>query len=607
MLKVPDNVIAEVRDRIDLFELIGAYVNLKRSGRNFLGLCPFHQEKTPSFNVSPDRGIYHCFGCGVTGDAYRFLMEHDHLSFPEALRDLAGRAGIDLAPYERRGGDPGAADDFDLLYRAHAIAVRLYRDLLRGKEGEAARREIERRGLSREVVAEYRLGASADAWDRLLKVAGQEGIRPSVLERAGLAARRDTGPGHYDRFRKRLMFPIETLGSKVVGFGGRVLGEGEPKYLNSPESPLFRKRKVLYGFPQAQAEIRANRRAILVEGYTDVLALANVGIRGAIASLGTAFTSKHAAFLARSCDQVTVVFDGDEAGQKAVVASCGPLLGAGLETRLAKMPPGEDPDSLVRREGADAFRERLADASGVLGTLLGDEGYERGAAQERAVRRVLEALAPIEEPLRRRVYLEELAGRTGLPIALLEEQLAAVRGKEADTRRRIAERETQSAPAPARVLAGTSGGKLPALEKDFIAILLHHEELGGKMISDFGPEHFDHATTKRVVEEARRIRETGGSPSAGTLLEAFRGDERTRAFLGKLSVADQYAGEIERRAEDCRNRLELRFLEREMEAVMLEMRKAKARGEEDRVREFGQRKLEIRRNMEALSAPKETL
>jgi DNA primase len=377
MLKVPDNVIAEVRDGVDLFELIGAYVNLKRSGRNFLGLCPFHQEKTPSFNVSPDRGIYHCFGCGVTGDAYRFLMEHDHLSFPEALRDLAGRAGIDLAPYERRGGDPGAADDFDLLYRAHAIAVRLYRDLLRGKEGEAARREIERRGLSREVVAEYRLGASADAWDRLLKVAGQEGIRPSVLERAGLAARRDTGPGHYDRFRKRLMFPIETLGSKVVGFGGRVLGEGEPKYLNSPESPLFRKRKVLYGFPQAQAEIRANRRAILVEGYTDVLALANVGIRGAIASLGTAFTSKHAAFLARSCDQVTVVFDGDEAGQKAVVASCGPLLGAGLETRLAKMPPGEDPDSLVRREGADAFRERLADASGVLGTLLGDEGYAR--------------------------------------------------------------------------------------------------------------------------------------------------------------------------------------------------------------------------------------
>jgi DNA primase len=606
MLKVPDNVIAEIRDRVDMVELIGGYVNLKRSGRNFLGLCPFHQEKTPSFNVNPERHIYHCFGCGVTGDAYRFLMEHDHLSFPEALRDLAGRVGIDLAPYERRGGEI-SGDDFDQLYRAHAIAVRLYRKLLTEKEGTAARAEIERRGLSEEIVAEYRVGASANAWDRLLKLAGREGIRPPVLEKAGLAARRDNGPGHYDRFRHRLMFPIETVGSKTVGFGGRVLGDGEPKYLNSPESPLFHKRKTLYGFPQAQAAIRETARAILVEGYTDVLALANVGIRGALAALGTAFTVEHATFLARSCREVIVVFDGDDAGHKAVLASCGPLLGAGLEVRMAAMPPGEDPDSLIRRDGKDAFLERLEKSAGVLDTLLGDEGYERGATQERAVRRVLEALVTIEEPLRRRVYLEDLANRIGLPAALLEEQLVGLRKKESDTRQRIAEREASVAPppAPAARVVEADPGKLPALERDFIAVLLHSEDLGTAMLDDFGPDHFDHATARRVVEVAARIVGDGGSPSTSALLAAFADDEVTRSFLGRLSVADQYQGELERRAEDCRNRLRHRFLEREMHGVMAEMRKAKARGETDRVREYGQRKLELRRDMEALSAPKE--
>jgi len=225
--KVPEHVIAEVRDRVDLVELIGGYVNLKRSGRNFLGLCPFHQEKTPSFNVSPDRAIYHCFGCGVTGDGIRFLMEHDHLSFPEALRQLALRAGVDLKAYEGRG-DERSREEYDLLYHAHTLATRLYREILRSPAGEPARAEIRRRGLSAEVVDEYRLGASADAWDRLLQVARQDGIRSEVLEKAGLAIRREGGSGHYDRFRGRLMFPIEVAGPKVVAFGGRVLDGKEP-------------------------------------------------------------------------------------------------------------------------------------------------------------------------------------------------------------------------------------------------------------------------------------------------------------------------------------------------------------------------------------------
>ncbi|MBZ0268400.1 DNA primase, partial [bacterium] len=423
--KVPDHVIAEVRDRVDLVELIGAYVTLKRSGKNHMGLCPFHQEKTPSFNVSPDRGIYHCFGCGVTGDGIRFLMEHDNLSFQEALRNMAQRAGVDLSPFEGRGD--GVAHDYDQLYAAHAIAARLFEKLLQGKEGEAARAEIRRRGYSEEIVTQYRLGASADSWDRLLTEAKREGIPPEIMEKGGLAIRRDArgegdgggtkgargGRGHYDRFRGRLMFPILAVGPKVIAFGGRVLDDGEPKYLNSPESPLFRKRETLYGIPQALSALRETRHAILVEGYTDVLGLANGGIHGSLAALGTAFGSAHAAWLARSCDRVTVVFDGDDAGRKAAYGSAGPLLGAGLDVRMVMLPPGEDPDTLVRKQGADAMRALLDAGAEVVPTLCGNEAWESPAGRERAVRRVLDALVSVEDPLRRTVYLDQLAELVG--------------------------------------------------------------------------------------------------------------------------------------------------------------------------------------------------
>jgi DNA primase len=366
---VPEHVIREIRDRTDLVGLIGGYLQLKRSGRNFLGLCPFHQEKTPSFNVNPERGIYHCFGCGVTGDAISFLMEHDHLSFPEALRQLAVGAGIDLSPYEGRGG--GASEEFDLLYKAHALAARLYLETLRGREGAAARKAIAERGLTKEVVEAYHVGAAPNAWDRLLGAARRQGISPAILEKGGLAIRREKGSGHYDRFRSRLMFPIETARTKVIGFGGRVLDDSEPKYLNSPESPLFRKRKTLYGLPQAARGIRENREAILVEGYMDVLALASAGIGNAVASLGTAFTEEHARLLARSVDRVFVVFDGDSAGRKAAHQSAGPLLASGLEVRMVLLPEGEDPDSYVRRHGPEDFLGVLERGRGVMDTLLG--------------------------------------------------------------------------------------------------------------------------------------------------------------------------------------------------------------------------------------------
>ena len=650
-MKVPDRVIEEIRERLDLVELVGGYVQLKRSGKNFLGLCPFHQEKTPSFNVSPERNIWHCFGCGETGDAYRFLMEHDRLSFPEALRALAQRAGVDLSPYE--GGGRGT-DEFDQLYQVHDLAERLFRKVLGTDEGKAAREEIGRRGLSREVLDEYRLGASPAGWDRLVGLAAREGIRSSILEKGGLAIRRDSG-GHYDRFRGRLMFPIHAPGGRPIGFGGRVLDGTDPKYLNSPETPLFRKRKTLYGIPQATAALRESRHAILVEGYTDVLGMATHGIRGALAALGTAFTADHAAWLKRSCDKVTVVFDGDDAGRKAAESSVGPLLGAGLEVALVMLPAGEDPDTLLRSEGPEAFSRRLEQGGNPIDVLLGDEAYEGGPARERAVRRVLGALGPIADAIRRRVLLQEVSIRVGIPAGLLEEQLTELRRKAATSEKRIAERErareeslarsgrggkrasgapagsvgaaakvSSAAEAPAHEPAPDAesdvfeesgerpglmrasdlvSGPPPVLEVTFLGIVLHDEPQGETLLERFGPGDFEHPLTRRIAETACGMMSEGRPITAAALLEAFRMDAPARELVGELAMAVNYAVDPGRTASDVAVRMERRGIQREMAQVDTELRKAKAKGDQAELTGLARRKSDLARRNARLSLP----
>lgn len=652
-MRVPDRVIDEIRERTDLIELIGGYVQLKRSGRNHLGLCPFHQEKTPSFNVSPDRNIWHCFGCGETGDCFKFLMEHDHLSFPEAMRALAERAGVDLKPYEKsRGG----GSDFDHMYRIHEIAERLYRHVLfEEPDGQAAREEIARRGYTREIVEEYQLGASPSAWERLVKLGEKEGIPGRLIEKSGLALRRDSG-GWYDRFRGRLMFSIHAAGSKPIGFGGRALGDDSPKYLNSPESPLFQKRKTLYGIPQATNALREKREAILVEGYTDVLALAMNGFGGALAALGTAFTVEHAAWLKRSCDRVLVLFDGDAAGQKAAESSVGPLLGEGLEVVLVPMPAGEDPDSLLREEGPEKFAHRLEQGLNPIDALLGDEAYEGSAGRERAVRRVLSALVPVKDPLRREVLLQEIANRVGLSTDLLEKMVNDQRQKQLESEKRMAERQRMrerataekerrevpsKAPKPAaKVRTGASAGdpgsealreapedfdapdeledfgelaevemqpglqgKPSPLEITFLGLVLHDESLGESLLERFDPSTFEYGLTQRIAMKACEIAAAGRPVSAASLIEGMAEDEPARELIGELSVSSEYSVAPERTAQDLVSQLERRALKREMAQVDIELRKAKAQENVERVTELQREKsLLMRRVVQLASA-----
>ncbi|WP_058556562.1 DNA primase [Thiohalocapsa sp. ML1] len=354
----------EFKDRLlartDIVEIVGLRVQLKKAGAEFTACCPFHTEKTPSFTVSPAKQFYHCFGCGAHGNAIDFLIEFDRLSFPEAVTELAQRAGMSLPADDGAPTGPDPAPILAVLEQAAG----LYRQALREHhEREAAVAYLKRRGLSAEVVQRYGLGLAPSGWSFLLDALGKTPAEQERLLTAGLITERDGR--RYDRFRARIMFPIRDRRGRVVGFGGRVLDDGEPKYLNSPETPVFVKGRELYGLYEQQQALRGPPRMLLVEGYLDVIALAQFGIDYAVAALGTAATPEHIKRLLRSAPEIVFCFDGDRAGRDAAwkaLKTALPLATGQQPLRFLFLPDGEDPDTLVRKEGKDAFEARLAEA-----------------------------------------------------------------------------------------------------------------------------------------------------------------------------------------------------------------------------------------------------
>ncbi len=360
--RIPREFIDELLTRTDIVSVVGEAVSLRRSGANYKGLCPFHDERTPSFIVSPERQTYHCFGCGAHGNAIGFLIEHDGLPFPQAVEELAQRQGMKL-PEE--GGRRPSTDHHEPIYRTLEAADRFYRDALRRHPArQVAVDYLQRRGISGAVAARFGLGFAPPGWDHLLKHHPGEAAE---LVAAGLAVQRDDGR-LYDRFRDRITFPIRDRRGRVVGFGGRVLGDGEPKYLNSPETAVFHKGREIYGLHEATQDRRRLDQLVVVEGYMDVIALVQHGVEGAVATLGTATTGEQAQILLRTAPRLVICFDGDDAGRQAAwraMENLLPSLRGDREVAVLLLPEGEDPDSLVRADGADAFRARLDSATPV--------------------------------------------------------------------------------------------------------------------------------------------------------------------------------------------------------------------------------------------------
>lgn len=447
---IPDEKIDEVRSATDLVDVVSDYVQLKRRGSNLFGLCPFHAEKSPSFSVNPGLGIFKCFGCGVGGDVFQFLMRVEHVGFPDAVRLLAEKAGI---PLPQEGVPTEASDEVESIYAALRFAARyFYQQLTQAEAGRPALDYLIGRGFTPQTIKRFGLGFAPEAWDGLLRWAEQQHIAPEVLEKAGLVIARKDGSGHYDRYRGRVIFPILSHVGKVLGFGGRVLAKesDQPKYINSPETKVYTKSRVLYGLYQGKTDIRRQEEAILVEGYTDVISLHQAGVENAVAASGTSLTAEQVRILSRYAKRILLVFDADSAGAGAALRGIDLVLEQGLSVYAVELPAGEDPDSFARERGGDevrayfekhrkdfiAFKYDQARRSGALDTPEGEAETMHG---------IIGTIARMPDPLMQETYLRRASEVMGVPDIRLHEVLEELRRQQ---RRREERRPARSEPAP---------------------------------------------------------------------------------------------------------------------------------------------------------------
>jgi DNA primase len=508
-----------VREAADIAEVIGDHVRLRRRGRTFEGLCPFHEEKTPSFSVDPDKGLYYCFGCHQGGDIFKFLMQVARLSFPEAVEQIARRYGVKLPAKSPDGRRRQEKSDRlrSLLEEAQAFFV----DQLGSAAGAPARRELERRGFDRTTWSEFGFGWAPDDWRQLTDELGRRHPE-GVLVEAGLTVRPESSTSPYDRFRKRITFPIRSIDGRLVAFGGRILGDGEPKYLNSPESPIFAKRSTLFSLDRARTAAARAGELLVVEGYFDCLSLHRVGIANAVATLGTALTHEHARTLRQrlgDSGRVVLCYDADEAGRRAALTGIRVLLEAGVDVAVLVLPEGTDPDDVVRAGGADAFRELLQHPTPMLDFML-DGLPEQPEALRREGLKVAPLVCGARDAAVRQNLVEELARRLYLRPRDIEER----GGREAGRR----DERSGRAAAPATTV--TAPG-----ERQLARILLEcSAEWRARVLARVQPELISDGRVRGLFEAAAEL-EPGDTLHE---LLARCSDERVTSLVAELCNSD---------------------------------------------------------------------
>ncbi|MBY5929685.1 DNA primase [Halomonas sp. DP8Y7-3] len=529
--QIPQRFIDDLLARVDVVEVVGERVKLKKAGRNHSGLCPFHQEKSPSFTVSADKQFYHCFGCGAHGNALRFLMEYDKLRFPEAVEQLASRLGMEVP---REGADDPRAQAREKKRKEGVnlleMSASYFRERLKMPEGQVAREYLEQRGVSDEIRELFGIGYAPAQWEALKRHLGGQGVDESVQIEYGLLVHHEDSGRSYDRFRDRVVFPIRDIRGRTLGFGGRVMGDAKPKYLNSPETPVFHKGRELYGLYEARQASPKLERLLIVEGYMDVVALAQYGIHNAVATLGTATTADHLRRLFRLVSEVVFCFDGDKAGRQAAARALETVLPEMIDGRQARflfLPEGEDPDSLVRREGASAFEDRVVCASPLSEFLFEHAAQGRDLAQlesrERYASQVLSAIEKMPQGVLKSLMLTELSRRTGVEQSRFEALLAPV----------VAE-EPELMPFDDAMEPAVAEGQLPQRRRKSSAalglmgrtlqLLVHEPRLVERL-----PESLEwcdgQGDDARLCRDVIELLRAGGYSSAQVLLMHFHGSE----------------------------------------------------------------------------------
>ena len=504
---IPDALLERVLLSVDIIEVISRYLPLKKGGRNYRACCPFHSEKTPSFMVSQEKQIFKCFGCGKGGNAFHFLMEQEHISFVEAVKMLADKAGIELP---KRSGEPTFSFKKDEMFRAINFALELYhRFLIKSDSGKAGCRYLENRGIAGETIAKFKIGFAPPAWDTLLQAARKKNIGEKLLIEVGLITSGEKG-GYYDKFRNRILFPIFDIQGRAIGFSGRVMGDEEPKYLNSPQTPLFNKSRILFGLNFTRESILRDKKVIVCEGHIDFLSACQAGFNNIVAVQGTAFTTMQARLLKRYADEVVFAFDSDAAGEKATLRSFDPLVEAEFQVRVALMPKGHDPDSLIRKFGPERFREVLDKSTELFEfyfqVLTRGRDLDQPADRAAIASELLGFIKKIPREILKNHYIRQLAVRLNIPEETLRVEMRKLRGG------------YQPFKDKANALAETDFSRKET-EESLIKYILHSPSILKKAKEELASEDFEHQHCRAIMYNAIESGLDAGSQLVETLLK----------------------------------------------------------------------------------------
>lgn len=570
---IQEEIIDRIRNSIDIVEVLSDYLPLKKSGQNYKGLCPFHSEKTPSFIVSPSKQLYHCFGCGAGGDVFNFLVQYENLSFPETVRILAKKAGIKI---EVKTRDPRLKTEKESLLKVNKTAEEYFHKILIGPQGKVAREYLFKRGIKDKTIEDFKLGFSLPAWGGLLTTMGERGYSPEILQKTGLIIPREDRKGYYDRFRGRIIFPIYNIEGDVIGFGGRVLDDTLPKYLNSPETLIYRKGENLYALNKAKDYIR-KEPLILVEGYMDVIALHQAGITNTAATLGTALTKGHLKAITRFTKKVVIIFDADPAGKKAASMGLDIFIEGGIDVRIVSLPSGDDPDSFIMREGKDKFMNLLHGASNLIDFSLKqildqDTGFWTVKNQELSekISKVGEALviiSKIPNNIERGYYLKRLSEKTGIEETFLLEEF----------RRMKVQKRVHS---PQSIVH--SQRLRPKAEEILIHLMLKDKDIANEILNALNPEDITYPPFRTIAKAI----ETSLVKFKEIRPEKFINNEKDpEAFnlFSELSIKEMEYEDERKVMEDCLLHINNREKDKRLSELQFKIKEAEIKGTEEEV------------------------
>ncbi len=565
-LFIPEEKIREIRDSVSIVGVISDYVSLKKKGANYQGLCPFHQEKTPSFSVNESKNFFYCFGCHESGDVFSFLMKKENISFNETARQLAGRVGITIPEKPLTSQQFRTQSEKEELFEINKKAAKLYNTLLlKDRRAAKARQYLEKRGISTETIKNYGLGFAPDSWDTLTKELTENKNQLLLAQKTGLIVKRDTDR-YYDRFRNRIIFPIINLSHNVIGFGGRIIDKGEPKYLNSPESIIYSKRHTLYGLPKAVKDIKKNEKAIVVEGYLDVLSLHQAGIKNSVAPLGTALTEHQIQILSRYTKNIITVFDSDPSGEKAMIRSLEPFLANNIAPCLVLLPENEDPDSFVRTNGETAFREKVDNAGHLLDFVIEKIIQKNQITTPRgrtdACDEIVPLLKKISDDMERDIYIQKISRRMDL--------------KEEHIRSRMINLSAKTfSPDAVKSKIEISSASNKNAEQLVLQLMLLHPEIRNLVDKALFLEEFTDTNIKKICSMILIEHHEKGGFNLSALIEKTE-KKNLRKIIAENSFENHLAGEPSKILEDCIKDIRLKKNIKEQERVRALLRQAEA-------------------------------